>query len=543
VARDALESAPAPGIEMRGADLRWARLRGADLRGADLRDADLLDADLYHAQLSGARLSGAKLLAADLRGADLRGAELVRADLREARLRGADLREADLASAALAFADLREASLERARLARADLSHVLLQRARLAGVDLSRAEIGGADLREARGLEQAQLDSACADRGTRVDPVSALRPGGLRPPAEREPACSQRAFVMDRGHAGPEDYSSWFADTDGALLFFGLSPFWSALDAKGDPRAELEQPGPHRIGRFDLATRRFLPPLVVRTVEQGARGSVWDVLVHSSGRLYYTTFFQEMGVVSADGTEVVHFDALGTGLNELVEGERGEIVVTRYGTGGGDGRHRGGVVWVSPKGELLHETGFPETEGVRIAPKSLAVDPGSGEVWLNADRFGAAGEFGYAWMRLDRDGRALGPPSASPELLFPAFDREGRGWFVWDEGGQVVLRVRQGGRELAHVTLEPREPSDFAQDLRFAPDGRALIAMWSGRVHVAELSPGGELRVRTVRFERPPECQARRALFYTAIAHAGRIYSTLSCDGLVLSLPLEEAAR
>ncbi len=88
-----------------------AHLRRTDLHGADLRNATLQDADL----------SGANLQRADLDGADLRGADLKAADLT-----GADLEQADL----------------------------------------TEADLSGANFARARGLTQAQVDSAFCDAST-----------------------------------------------------------------------------------------------------------------------------------------------------------------------------------------------------------------------------------------------------------------------------------------------------------------------------------------------------------------------------------------
>ena len=99
----------------------------------------------------------------------------VRPNLSGADLRGAELNGADLSGASLIFVHLSEAQLRTADLRRADLS-----RADLRGADLSRANLRGADLywadlSEVHNLEQAQLDSANGDWGTKL-------PDGLHHP-------------------------------------------------------------------------------------------------------------------------------------------------------------------------------------------------------------------------------------------------------------------------------------------------------------------------------------------------------------------------
>ncbi len=106
------------------------------------------------------------------------------------------------------------------------------------------------------------------------------------------------AIIQDaQRHDGAEGYASWFGSTDGRVLYFGLSAFletnWRCEQTGGTlcPLRDLDQPGDHLIGRFDLVDGRFLPPLRVRPSDPTAPSSVWDVLVHSNGRIYYTTFW------------------------------------------------------------------------------------------------------------------------------------------------------------------------------------------------------------------------------------------------------------
>lgn len=176
---------PAVELDLRGANLKqlkldWIGLHGADLAGAslhgvrfddvDLSGAELAGADLREAQLSGpepqipcalteANLSGANMAGADLIGVDMRhsnlsGAILVGAHLDSADLRHADLIDADLTDASLAFAKLAGASLAGAILANTDLS----------GADFFTDDEALHDTSPVRGLRQAQLDIARAER-------------------------------------------------------------------------------------------------------------------------------------------------------------------------------------------------------------------------------------------------------------------------------------------------------------------------------------------------------------------------------------------
>jgi hypothetical protein len=341
---------------------------------------------------------------------------------------------------------------------------------------------------------------------------------------------------------GAERYSAWFADSDGRVLYFGLSPFWTLWwETRGDPRADLEQPGDHLIGRFDLARRRFLPPLRVQPLGRVSRSSVWDVLVHSNGRIYYTTYFEEMGSVSPDGGDVRHFPDLGPGLNELTEGPRGRVYVTRYTSDPLDSQPErfGSVLVLTPDGVRVSEFRLESAAGRFTAPKSLAVDPATGEIWLNADVLHSDGTLSYATLRLAPDGDLLERRDGAPELHFVAFDRDGIGWFAEDRDGELWLRAARGEEQLGSVSLGRRPPLDFVQDLKPFGDRGVVAALWSGRAFLASLSEDGPV-LRGVEFERPPDCVAPegRSLLYSAIVAGSRVYGTLFCGTTILSAPL-----
>lgn len=330
------------------------------------------------------------------------------------------------------------------------------------------------------------------------------------------------------------------------MLYFGLTPFWSLWwERGGDSRADLEQPGELLIGRFDLARRELLAPL--RALPRGtpSRSSVWDLLVHPNGRIYYTTFFEALGSLAADGGDARAYPDLGAGLNELALGPAGRIYATRYSDRPEDPalQTRGGVLVLTPAGERVREIEIPPEQGRFRAPKSLAVDPASGEIWVNVDVFDPAGGLSYETLRIDASGRIAETLPAPPELHFVAFDAQGRGWFAESSGAELSLRVMRGGSELARATLGNRGPLDFVQDIQFAPDGRALLALWSSRVIVAELGARGELAIRDLELERPADCAPPRgrSLLYTAVAQRDRIFATLCCGMTVLEAALPPA--
>lgn len=327
------------------------------------------------------------------------------------------------------------------------------------------------------------------------------------------------------------------------MLYFGLSPFWSLWwERGGDSRADLEQPGELLIGRFDLARRAFLAPLRALPRAAHARSSVWDLLVHPNGRIYYTTFFESLGSLAVDGSDARAYPELGAGLNELALGPEGRIYATRYSDRPEDPARqtRGGVLVLTPAGERVREIPIAPAGGRFRAPKSLAVDPASGEIWVNVDAFDAEGGVAYQTLRIDASGRIAETLPAPPELHFVAFDAQGRGWFAESTGGELRLRVTRGAAELARAALGSRGALDFVQDIQFAADGRALLALWSSRVIVAELGASGALAIADLALPRPPDCEPPRgrSLLYTAVAHRDRIFATLACGMTVLEAAL-----
>lgn len=157
-----------------GARLGWVNFEGADLSGASLVGATftgamLSGATLTQAYLIGAILDGASLVAAELTGAKLVAATLIGAMLGNATLANADLTDADLTDANLLDADLRGASLWRATLTSAYLAEADLTDASLNEAVLTEADLDMARLRDAHGLEPAQLADALVTDNTELD--------------------------------------------------------------------------------------------------------------------------------------------------------------------------------------------------------------------------------------------------------------------------------------------------------------------------------------------------------------------------------------
>ena len=104
------------------------------------------------------------------------------------------------------------------------------------------------------------------------------------------------------------------------------------------------------------------------------------------------------------------------------------------------------------------------------------------------------------------------------------FASNGVGFLVERSDERLMLRVlppqTDAPLELAgrRLVLDEALPAlDFAQDVKLATDGSAVVTRWSGVVHVA--SPDGRVR----RIELP---KREGALYYTAVAKNGEICAT-----------------
>jgi hypothetical protein len=123
--------------------------------------------------LSGRILAGARMTHSNFSRSDFSNAVLARADASHSEFEGADFTQADLTRTRLIDASCPRARFERATLENADARGADFTRASFAHADVSRmnlenANLSGADLRNARGLTQMQLDQACGDRRTRL---------------------------------------------------------------------------------------------------------------------------------------------------------------------------------------------------------------------------------------------------------------------------------------------------------------------------------------------------------------------------------------
>jgi uncharacterized protein YjbI with pentapeptide repeats len=123
--------------------------------------------------LSGRILAGARMTNAVFNRTDFSRAVLARADVSGSHFAEADFTEADLTGAKLIDAHCPRAVFDAALLAHSDARRANFTNADFDGADVTLvnfagANIAGADLRTAVGLTQAQLNTACGDRRTRL---------------------------------------------------------------------------------------------------------------------------------------------------------------------------------------------------------------------------------------------------------------------------------------------------------------------------------------------------------------------------------------
>ena len=353
-------------------------------------------------------------------------------------------------------------------------------------------------------------------------------------------ACSHSAARVTKfpTPSARERYCAWYGEAREGTLYFGQAPFWSAMRAdSGRPLSDLAESGPQWIGQFDLARREARASLDVTT--PNARSGVWDVFASRQGDVYFTTFYEPLGVVDPETGRVRRFHELGLGLNEIAAGPEDALVATRYGGDPGDPRAVGALVLFSPGGLLLAEYPLRAPEGYVLAPKTPAWDEAGNRYWVTTDLIQREpGNEGlhpeHPTLVLDAQGEEIARIE-DVEVHFVRFDPGGRGVaaFVADSALRLVelspgppeaqLRPHSG------TLLDAEFPAafDFVQDISFGPTREVVLTRWSGRVHVI----GADGRVRDVQLPRDDPGD----LYYSgALSPDGRTVCATRCGDVAV---------
>lgn len=190
------------------ANLSGAQFDRANLSEAHFRKALLLRVNGESVNLSGAMFQDATLTEAVLNNSDLKNSDFTRADLTRTTFDTSDFTDSDLSSASASDSNFHNSEFKRARLDHVNFQNSDLREANfenahfgmasMLGVKLEGAILSGADLSQAQGLRQAELDKACGDSDT-------LLPDGFYVPYCTGDAqmTSARHRLVAHGHLNP----------------------------------------------------------------------------------------------------------------------------------------------------------------------------------------------------------------------------------------------------------------------------------------------------------------------------------------------------
>jgi hypothetical protein len=339
-------------------------------------------------------------------------------------------------------------------------------------------------------------------------------------------ADSSTFFKGPQTNSGKERYESWFGDSDGRVLYFGESYWWKGYLETNDPLGNCKEKGDLLIGRFDTLAERFLPALKIGK----GKDEIWDVLVHSNGNIYWTSFTEGIGYVSSNGRKVIKFKEAGAGFNELWEGPQGNIWVTRYAYEDGGRRKDGSVVMLDQEGRILKE--FQVHEGGFITcPKSLAVNPLNGRIIINSDQFptGGSEDYKHHSFILSPTGEVL-KIIRDYEIMFMSYDNLGRGWFAERVNDAWRMGVSFPSGKAKVIYLDSFSPLDFIQDIKHKGDLTVATA-WSGKVYLFEERAPSIFKVSKYQIDRPTD--PGKIAYTTIISENGDLYGTFN-DGILV---------
>lgn len=177
-----LGSSALDGALLAETDFSYTDLRSSTLTGANLEKAKLIRSSLAGSTVDKANLNRIEGYRTVFTGMSAKGATFVSGELQRADFTGSDLTGADFQKAELGRAKFEGATITGVRFSHANLSRAELEGAVFQGpLDFTGAflfltRLGGLDLSQATGLQQAQVEQACGTADTKL-------PQGLTAPA------------------------------------------------------------------------------------------------------------------------------------------------------------------------------------------------------------------------------------------------------------------------------------------------------------------------------------------------------------------------
>jgi uncharacterized protein YjbI with pentapeptide repeats len=151
-------------------DLRMASFVEAELMRVSFRGSNLSQAVFEHAY--GSRIS---FKGAILKKANLHKAELQRSNFSGADLTGASMLKGDFFRSRFINANLTDVTLKRANISRTDFTGAVIKNTNFSEAYMYKARFEGVDLRQAKGLQQRQIEKICADDKTQL-PYGLIKP-------------------------------------------------------------------------------------------------------------------------------------------------------------------------------------------------------------------------------------------------------------------------------------------------------------------------------------------------------------------------------
>jgi len=166
------------GSSFNNSNLSGGNFDGSNLTGTHFRKALMYRVEGQNVNMNGANLEDATLTEANLGDSIFIGTDFRRADLTRGKFKGGDFRKTSFQRATATDVNLIDTdfsgskmdhiNLNNAKLDGAKLNHVTFGTAILLDASLKGADLSDANLSQAQGLKQVQLDTACGNMNTQL---------------------------------------------------------------------------------------------------------------------------------------------------------------------------------------------------------------------------------------------------------------------------------------------------------------------------------------------------------------------------------------